>query len=184
MKANIHLMKNDTTERIAKIAINSDYPCFVHVYETKWGNIPYVPKGTKKRKDSLEELEALLSEVPSNSEWVLNHPERHYVLQGMKMIKNASKVCIFGKLQTKEFIMNPVAKAWYTFAKENKKDVIFVENDEGWIFSDVEKFHMVRGSIVFYGEKHWKEGENIAMLSTDGLGDFSAMRDMLETCKK
>ena len=99
--ANIHLVKNEVTERIAKIAINSDYPCFVHVYETKWGTVPYVPKGTKKRKDSLEELDVLRSEVPSNSEWVLNHPERHYVLQGMKIIKEASKVCILENCKQK-----------------------------------------------------------------------------------
>ena len=182
MKPNIHMPMNGITKRIANIAKDSGYTCFVHVYSHN-GEFPYVPKGTRKFRDFDKDLDKFRSQIPSGSEWVLQHPDIQYVLQGMRIIHDASRVYIFGKLKTdsapkRNFIMESLAKVWYNFAKEIGKETIFAENEEGWLFSDVDKFYMVKND-VFYGEKYWEDRENIAFLSTDGFGDFSIMRDML-----
>ena len=182
MKPNIHMPMNGITKRIANIAKDSGYTCFVHVY-LRNGEFPYVPKGTRKFRDFDKDLDKFRTQIPSGSEWVLRHPDIKYVLQGMKMIHDAGRVYIFGKLKTdstpkRNFIMEPLSKVCYDFAKKIGKETIFAENKEGWLFSDVDKFYMVKND-VFYGEKHWKDRENIAFLSTDGFGDFPVMRDML-----
>ena len=154
MKPNIHMPMNGITKRIANIAKDSGYTCFVHVYSHN-GEFPYVPKGTRKFRDFDKDLDKFRSQIPSGSEWVLQHPDIQYVLQGMRIIHDASRVYIFGKLKTdsapkQNFIMESLAKVWYDFAKEIGKETIFAENEEGWLFSDVDKFYMVKND-VFWG---------------------------------
>lgn len=183
MSINIHIQSIQTlTKRVAEVAKHSDYPCYVHVYRDVTGEFPWVPKGTKKVRDETAELDEFRSEVPEDLAWMLRASDVNYVLQGMKMIREATRVYIFGNLQhnLKVWEISPLARVWYDFAQKEKKPVLFLDTDEGWFMAGKGKLYIAGTLSAFYGEKNWQDGDNIALLSS-GYAHFDAacMKDML-----
>ena len=125
MSINIHIQSiPQLTKRVAEVAKHSDYPCYVHVYRDVAGEFPWVPKGTKKVRDETAELDEFRSEVPEDLAWMLRAPDVNYVLQGIKMIREATRVYIFGTIQSHVkvqhgFAISPLAKVWYDFAQKS-----------------------------------------------------------------
>lgn len=183
---NIHIQNvQPLTKRVSAVAKCSDYPCHVHVYRDVAGEFPCVPKGTKKVREEVAELDKFRSEVPEDLAWMLRAADVNYVLQGMKMIHEATRVYIFGTIQShikvqRGFAISPLAKVWHDFAEKEGKPTLFLDTDEGWFLAGKDTLHVAGTFPAFYGEKNWKDGDNIALLSS-GAAHFDAtcMKDML-----
>lgn len=180
---NVHIQSLPMlTKRVSAVAKCSDYSCHVHVYRDVAGEFPWVPKGTRKIREEKAELDKFRSEVPEDLAWMLRGTNAPYVLQGMKMIHEATRVYIFGNLQhnLKVWEISPLARVWHDFAQKEKKPVLFLDTDEGWFMAGKEKLYIAGTLSAFYGEKNWQDGDNIALLSS-GYAHFDAacMKDML-----